>query len=203
MAAPYATPVQVVQAALHRVGEASISSLNDGSVAASIANSNYEGIVGDYLTRHAWTFATKTVSLAYVGESEDSPWAYEWTWTDDVLNFRTVRMAGRTLESGEFEIQDGKLLTFYGAEAELVASVTYRAIESTWPGDFSEAVVVRMQALFLEGLIDKWQDARLKEKDCEAKILRAIVRDKRQVPAKRVERTKLTDMWRGRRTPAY
>jgi hypothetical protein len=201
MSAPYATPVEVVQAALHRVGEGNIASLNDGSIPSQIASSNYEGIVSDYLCRHAWTFATKTVSLTYVGVSTDLPWLHVFSWPADVLNIRQVRRAGRTLESAEFELQDGQLLTMT-ADA-LVASVTYRVGENKWPADFSEAVVIRAQAVFLEGLADRWQDARLKEKDAEAKLQRAIARDKRQTPAKRAERNKLADRWRGFRDTSY
>lgn len=201
MAAPYATNIEVVQAALHRVGEQTIVSLTDGSAAAQVAASNYQGIINDYLTRHAWTFATQTVDLTYVGVSTDSPFTHKWSWPTTVLNIRAVRLNGRTLESGEFDLQDGSLFTF--TDQPLKASVTYRAPENKWPGDFSEAVVVRLQALFLEGLIDKWQDARLKEKDAEAKIMRAIARDKRQAPARRVERSKLADRWRGWRGSSY
>jgi len=118
-----------------------------------------------------------------------------------VLNIREVVFkGGRTLESGEWDLQDGYLLTYLGDGNELQIEATYRALESRWPADFAEAVVIRMQAVFLEGLVDKWQDARLKEKDAEAKLQRAIARDKRQTPARRVERTKLADVWRGWRS---
>lgn len=201
MASPYATNIEVVQAALHRVGEQTIASLNDGSPAAQIAASNYEGIVSDYLCRHAWTFATKTVDMTYVGTLDNDPWQHQFSWPTTVLNIRELRLEGRTLESGEFDIEDARVLVL--TDGALKASVTYRAPENKWPADFSEVVVVRLQAIFLEGLVDKWQDARLKEKDAEAKMLRAITRDKRQRPAQRAERNKLADRWRGWRGRSY
>lgn len=201
MASPYATNIEVVQAALHRVGDSTISSLTDGSSGAQIAASNYEGIVASYLTMHAWTFATKTVNLTYVGEIDNDPYQHEFSWPTTVLNIRELRLDGRTLESGEFDIEDGRVLVF--TDGALKASVTYRALENKWPADFSEAVVVRLQAVFLEGLVDRWQDARLKERDAEKKMLMAITRDKRQRPAGRVERVKLADRWRGWRGQSY
>jgi hypothetical protein len=201
MASPYANEIEVVQAALHRVGEQTIASLNDGSPQALVATSNYEGVVTDFLCRHGWTFATRTVDLTYVGTTTDEPWQYQFSWPSTVINIRQVRRSGRTLESGEYDLQDGKLLAY--TDDALKASVVYRALESTWPADFSEAVVVRLQAVFLDGLEDKWQDARLKERDAENKLLRAIARDKRQRPAPRAERSKLADMWRGYRSPGY
>ena len=68
-----------------------------------------------------------------------------------------------------------------------------------WPGDFSEAVVVRMQALFLEALCDKPQDARLKTRDADMLMRDAIIRDKRQEPGVNIEFVPLAEAWRGSR----
>ena len=49
----YAAPIEVIQAALHRIGEEEIGSLDEDSSAARIAASNYEGIVRTVFSRHA------------------------------------------------------------------------------------------------------------------------------------------------------
>jgi hypothetical protein len=87
--------------------------------------------------------------------------------------------------------------------------VTYRANESKWPADFAECVVLRCKALFLEGMLDKWQDAQVVINDLEdrpgrnGRISRAIVRDKRQMPAVHVDKTPLANAWRGGRGPRF
>lgn len=204
----FATPIEVVQAALHRIGEDEIVSLVDGSSAAKVATSNYEGIVRAYFARHAWTFATRTLDLTYQGEVELAGWGSAYQWPAEVMNIRYVvyapnaaqtTPAGRRLRSGDYTIEDGRILTRFEEEVPLQVVATVRADEGDWSADFAEAVVTRLQALFLESLCDKPQDARLKERDAEAKIRDAIVRDKRQNPGVSFEVSPLTEAWRGAR----
>lgn len=195
----YAAPIEVVQAALHRLGEETITDLTDGSAAALIATSNYEGIVRAALTKHAWSFATSISDLTLQETIELGPWTKAYTFEDSgVINLRYVMDAGRRLRAGEYEMQGGRVLTRVALTTPQ-AVVTSRAGEGDWPDDFAEAIVVRMQALFLEGLLDRWQDARLKQRDSDATMLSAMLRDKRQSPGIQVEHNPLAEAWRGAR----
>lgn len=206
MSSSYAAPIEVAQAALHRVGEEAIADLNDGSSPSLIIASNYQGIVDGYLTMHAWTFATKTVDLALVGAATSAKWAFEHSIPSEVLNIRVITRAGIDMESGDWDLEDGVVLA--NTDEALQAIVTYRVGESKWPADFAECVVMRIKALFMEGLLDKWQEAKLVIDDIEGKpgrpgkLGQAMVRDKRQVPAKRVVRARLPNVWRGATSPA-
>lgn len=202
----FAAPIEVVQAALHRIGEEEISSLDDDSSGARVAASNYEGIVRSFFARHAWTFAKQTLDLTYQGEVELGSFTHAFVYPSEVTNIRLVQYApsdsycglgGRRLRAGEYSIESGRILTRSDTPLQVVATV--RAAESAWPGDFSEAVVVRMQGLFLESLCDKPQDARLKIRDADQLMRDAIVRDKRQEPGVSVEFVPLAEAWRGSR----
>ncbi len=198
----FATPIEVVQAALHRCGEESIASLSEGTPAALVATSNYEGIVRSMLTMHAWTFATKTVNLTLQGAATSGDFDFAWIWPADVLNVRAVLVSGRRLRMREYCIEGKTVLTqdqYIGSTVQVVATV--RAPESQWPDDFAEGVVTRLQGLFIESLADKWQDGRIKIKDSKDIIRQAITRDKRQQPATTQEFNALGDTWRlrGRR----
>lgn len=202
----FSAPIEVVQAALHRIGEEEISSLDDDSSGARVAASNYEGIVRSFFARHAWTFAKQTLDLTYQGEVELGQFTHAFVWPSEITNIRGVVYAptasspglgGRRLRAGEYAIEGGRLLTLRDDPLQVVA--TTRADESMWPGDFSEAVVVRMQALFLEALCDKPQDARLKTRDADALMRDAIIRDKRQEPGVSIEYVPLAEAWRGSR----
>lgn len=197
----FANDIEVIQAALHRVGEASISSLTDGSASALVAAANYEGIVGDFLERHAWTWATKTATLTVIGESDNNAWGYEYALPDDLINLRFLTLEGIQIGEGQWTLQGEKILV--QAEGDYQATYTYRAPVSAWSFNFGEAVVTRLQAVFLEGLLDRWQDARLKEKDADAKFLKAMVRDKRQAPGTRAYRASLAQRWTNWRGPDY
>ena len=196
----FAAPIEVIQAALHRIGEEELVSLDEDASAARVANSNYEGIVRALFARHAWTFAKQTLPLTYQAEVELGQWSHAFVWPVEVMNIRSVHYAesGARLRAGEYAIESGRLLTRSDTPLQVVATV--RALESDWPGDFSEAVVVRLQGLFLEALCDKPQDGRIAKKDAEMLIRDAIVRDKRQEPGASVEFAPLAEAWRGRRS---
>lgn len=197
----YANEIELLQASLARVGEGNLSSLTDGSAEAKIAAANYEGVVGDMLERHAWTWATKTADLTLIGESDNNAWAYEYALPSDCINIRFVTREGVQIGAGEWTLEGNRVLV--PVEADYQVTYTYRAPESAWPYNFGEAVVTRMQAVFLEGLLERPQDARLKERDAEAKLNRAILRDRRQSPAANPYRASLTDAWIGWRPQNY
>jgi hypothetical protein len=205
----FAAPIEVIQAALHRIGEEELVSLDEDASAARVANSNYEGIVRAMFARHAWTFAKQTLPLTYQGEVELGAFRHAFVWPSTVMNIRTVmysgaddgRYAGRILRSGDYAIESGRILTHLDEPLQIVATV--RALESDWPGDFSEVVVTRLQGLFLEALCDKPQDARIKIKDADMMLRLAILRDKRQEPATAFDIVPLAEAHRGARTRFY
>lgn len=201
---PYAAPIEVVQAALHRVGEDVIASLDDASTPAQVATSNYEGIVESVFARHAWTFAKQTLDLTYQGAVTLGPWTHAFVWPAEVMNIRYVMQDGVRLRAGDYSLESGRLLTTSDEDLQIVATV--RAPEGDWPADVAEAIVTRMHALFLEALCDKPQDARLLKRDAEDMIRKAILRDKRQEPGVSVAFVPLAEAWRGsrlRRTALY
>ncbi|WP_292229319.1 hypothetical protein [Brevundimonas sp.] len=197
----YAAPIEVIQAALHRIGEEELPSLDGDDSAARVANSNYEGIVRAAFTRHAWTFAKQTLPVTYQSAVELGPYRHAWVAPSEVINIQYLMYRGQRLRSGDYAIESGRILTrdrYEGATLQVVANV--RAHESVWPGDLSEAIVTRLQALFLEALCDKPQDARLKERDADQKMRDAILRDKRQEPGVDVlTSAPLAEAWRRRR----
>lgn len=195
----FAAPIEVIQAALHRIGEEELVSLDEDASAARVANSNYEGIVRALFARHAWTFAKRTLDLTYDEEVELGQWSHAFVWPSEVMNIRSIHCAdgGRQLRAGEYAIEGDRVLARADTPLQVVA--TTRALEADWPGDFSEAVVVRLQGLFLEALCDKPQDARIAKKDAEMLIRDAILRDKRQEPGVRNDSAPLAEAWRGGR----
>lgn len=201
----FAAPIEVIQAALHRIGEEELVSLDEDASAARVANSNYEGIVRAMFARHAWTFAKRTLPLTYSAAVELGPWSHAFVWPAEVMNIRSVVHSavgadvsgGVRLRAGDYAIESGRLLTRSDTPLQIVATV--RALEADWPGDFSEVVVTRLQGLFLEALCDKPQDARIAKKDAEMLLRDAILRDKRQEPGASVEFAPLAEAWRGGR----
>ena len=193
----YANEIEVVQAALHRMGEESIASLDDNTSAAKVAQSNYEGIIRAALTRHAWTFAKRTLELTYQGPVDLGAWRHAYVIPTDALNVRWVQLdSGNKLRASDYAIEGGRVLTRVTGDLQMVA--TTRVQEGEWPADFAEAIVVRLQALFIEALADKPQDARLLKRDAEGLMRDCITRDKRQEPGVSVEFVPLVEAFRSR-----
>lgn len=195
----YAAPIEVCQAALHRCGEESIVDMDEASPASVVAQSNYEGIVRAQLDRHGWLFATETVNLIYLGPATAGNFVYAWLVPAEVINIRWVECNGRRLRANDYIIRGAQILTrlaFTDAGSVLQVVGTIRAQEGVWADDFAEAMVVRMQGLFLESLADKWQDGAVKMKQAELLFRQAIVRDKRQQPATSQEYNRLAEVYR-------
>ena len=119
----YSAPIEVVQAALHRVGEEEITSLDDDSSGARVAASNYEGIVRSFFARHAWTFAKQTLALTYQGAVELGPYLHAFVWPSTVMNVRYIMQDGVRLRSGEYTIESGRVLTRSNRPLQVVATV--------------------------------------------------------------------------------
>jgi len=192
----YAAPIELVQAALHRCGEESLTSLDDDAASAQVVASNYEGIIRSQLKKHAWTFATQTVDLTYQSAVELGPWRHAYVYPASVINIRHLMCEGRILRAGEYTIESGRVLTV--CEADYQAVTTYRVDEGDFSDDFAEAIVVRLQGFFLESLCDKWQDGRLKIKDSRDLLAEAMVSDKRQTPGVNNHQSPLAESWKWR-----
>lgn len=175
--------------------------MDEGSPAALVAQSNYEGLVRANLCRHAWLFSTETVTLSAPTAVVVGDYVWAWTWPSEVINIRWVMVNGRRLRQRDYVIQGRTILTrdaFTDANSVVQAVATLRANEGSWADDFAEAMVVRLQGLFLESLADKWQDGAVKIKAAEALFQTAMVRDKRQQPATTQEFSRLAEAYRFR-----
>lgn len=197
----YAAPIEVVQAALGRVGDEVITDLAEASPAALIASANYEGLVRANLCRHAWLFAKRTDNLTLEGPVTSGDYVWSWILPPDILNLRWVQSRGQRLRFRDYTLEGARVLTidpFAGADCTPQSVSTIRAPENLWPDDFAEGMVTRLEGLFMGALADKWQDGRTKIGDAEKLMQAAIVRDKRQQPATSQEFNRLAERWRFR-----
>lgn len=190
----YAAPVEVVNAALSRLGKRPLQDLSGASKPAMVASDIYEGIVGDLLTRHTWSFATKRELLVHK-RSTTGEYTEVYAVPSDSINLIRVSSGGVLID---YELQGEEILT--NVKTDLVAKYHFRAIEGSWPADFAEAVVRMLQAHFARALDEDESAAERLEQNAEARFTRAMVRDRRQSPPKseqRVNGGRLATAWRG------
>ena len=194
----YAAPVEVANAALAEVGHTQISSLLEGSPAAITFNAVYEKIVAKELTKHAWSFATRTERLTYQGETGNSP-RYAYYLPTGILTPRSLKV-GRSPARG-YELRSNKLLTDFQRNYDL--RHTFRASEDQWAADFAEGIRKRMMAVFYRALPVDLPAAREMNAEAELELLRARTRDRNAQPGVEMSVDPvLVRAWRGASTDA-
>lgn len=172
----YSAPIDIFRAAMPLIGGRVPTSLDDNSAQANVFNATYGGIVEDLLSRHSWSFATKRATLAYQGETGDSP-AYAYVMPADVLALRRVLLS--LADFDEYELRGGRLLCNVSQTEDLDIIYTWRAGESDWPSDFAQGVVYKIAAVMLRSLLDRAGQAEAMDQRAEMKIRMASVRDRR------------------------
>lgn len=105
-----ASETQIANRALQRLGAGRISSLDDGSTAATECSVAYEPLRDFMLRAHPWSFAIARKALAAdsaapVGDSSDTP-AYQYTWPTDALRILLPKSADL-----DWKIEGRKILT--------------------------------------------------------------------------------------------
>ena len=159
-----ATDLSVINAALTRIGENPITSLTGGTVAAKIANENYEPLVDAHLSVYPWKRASKIVQLARLDPDEEGeppdPWTAAYQLPSDLTEIRTVKVAGRPIP---YEIHGDAVLCDAGATDEVILHYVWRADEADWPAWFVEGITRTLEALFLRGIGERYREAQLRE----------------------------------------
>lgn len=191
----YSAPVEVVNAALSRMGVRPIQGLDEAAKPAIVANDIYEGVIRDLLTKHGWTFARKEEDLAYQGTAEGQ-YSSTFNLPSDLLTINVVTDTGGTLV--DYAVVGNKVLA--NTATGLRLAYQYRALEGDWADDFAEGVVCMLRAHFYRALREDEVAGERMERMAEMRLMRAMVRDKRQAPPKREARInggRLVAAWRG------
>lgn len=152
--------LDLVNAAGTRTGNEPITTLNDGSPVGNIAGANYEQIKRAALTVYPWRFATKTATLVALTGDVDLPWAYAYQIPTDLLKLRGVTLNGSPID---YERQSDKLLCNSGPDSDLIAKYTWLVPEADWPATFAEAITQFLEAMFLRGVGERYQEADARE----------------------------------------
>lgn len=177
MQSPYASPVEVCNSAILQFGGRAISSLSDTSAEARILNARYDPVVLEMLTKHAWTFAQKQADMP-AGNQRANSGEYEFTIPSDATTLRWISYKNGPPIHVETIEGDVALI---GTQETLTAHYTYRAPETLWPGDFSEAVVQRLVAELMSSLLNDFRETQNQKMIAEKTMRQAMVRDRRQM----------------------
>jgi hypothetical protein len=170
-----------INAALTRTGDPVITELNDGTPGSNIAGQNYALLVKTALTAYPWKFATKTQALVNITGDPDPPWLYAYQIPTDTLMLRSITVGGFPVD---YEQQTNKLLCDQDTSADVIAKYTWSVPEAYWPGDFAEAITQQLEALFLRGVGERYQEAEARANEAKKTFQIAKTNDaKRKTPS--------------------
>lgn len=172
-----AIDLSFINAALTRVGSEPITSLDEGNSGARIAKENYEPIVLAALA-HPFNFAKtfKVLNLldADVHGAPLPPWQFSYQIPTGMIELRALQVDGEPIE---YATMDDKAFCDSGPDSEVVAIYTWRPPETRWPPLFAEAIIQRMEALFLASVGERHAEGERRERVSERTMARARLSD--------------------------
>jgi hypothetical protein len=229
--------LDIINAALTRIGVPAIASYSDGSLASTVASANYAQLAAAELAGYRWRFAEKSQQLQELQAPPDLPWtdayqlpndldllraltaqsprptnststfpttggigvhAYEMRGETVVCNFRCKWSAGPWYPNwvalpGEAGFYGSETIFSGGSSGSLTAlqtgmlvtaTYTWAVPEANWPDYFAEAMRVRLEALFMRGIGERYKEADDRDKTADLKFLVARRLDSQTTPGK-------------------
>lgn len=164
-----AESIRIINAAISRSNGNTITGVDDGTPEAVFADLNYEQMVQTALCESPWKFARRLDNCALLPTTPDSDlYGYAWQLPDDLLKLRTLTISGTPID---YVIAEDKQV-WTQCSTVPVAVYTFRAPESIWPADFTEALTQRLEACFLR-LDERKSDADARDESAEHRMARA------------------------------
>lgn len=156
------TDLSLINAALTRTGNDPITSLSDGTTESVVAAQNYAEIVGQMLGDYPWRFCTTQQALNLLVERPPEPYLYSFQLPNDVLLLRDLRQCGEPIEYqqvGQTVQTRTKPSDADPVGTAIVATVTFLKPEASWPHYFRKIVVIKLEALFLRAIGERYAEA--------------------------------------------
>ncbi len=117
-----ASDVGIANAALRKLGQSPITSFDENTKAARLANERFADLRDELLSRHPWNFAMRRASLA---ASATAPaWGYTNAFTLPTDYVRVFEVNEEDEYSGKWKVEDGAIVT--DLDAPLKIRYVYR-----------------------------------------------------------------------------
>jgi hypothetical protein len=185
--------LKIVNAALTRTGNNTITSFTDGSDEALVANSNYEEIILEELSDYPYSFSKEDAPLTIIVQPAFDEWDYVYQLPATLIRLIRIHISGKPIE---FKKKADKV--FCNEPTGVRAEYIYRADELDWSYDFRGKITARMEALFLRALSESYEAAEAREKFAQGKGIYVRNSDSQnQTPKDRRQNSRLIDIRRG------
>ena len=137
--------IDICARALVLIGAEPITSFDDATTEALVAESLYEDVVRANLTQMRWRFATKQAELNRLTALPTARFDSAYQLPTDFLLANALVVGTSLLE---YEIYGDKIYTNVSESSSVVLDYIYRADETDWPSFFTLAMQYAMASVF-------------------------------------------------------
>lgn len=137
--------VDIAARALTLIGANPISSFDDTSTEATVANNMYEDVARSSLCMSRWRFATNQKVLNLLSDAPTGRFDRAYQLPSDMLMLHAMTVNDLVVE---YTVYGDKAYADTSEADQVVADYTFRAEENTWPSYFTLAVEYQLASIF-------------------------------------------------------
>lgn len=164
--------VDIAARALTLIGANPITSFDDTSTEATVANNMYEDVAQAALCASRWRFATNQSVLNLLTNAPTGRFDRAYQLPSDMLMLHALTVNDLVVE---YTVYGDKAFANLSATDQVVADFSFRADENTWPSYFTLAVEYQLAAIFASSIAR--DEALTKMMDDKASMLMAKARN--------------------------
>jgi len=164
--------IDIAARALTLIGANPITSFDDVSTEALIANNMYEDMAQAALVNTRWRFATNQAQLNLLSDTPTGRFDRAYQLPSNLLMLHAVTVNDNIIE---YSIYGDKIFTNTSASDVVIADYTFRANEIDWPSYFTLAVEYQLASVFASSIAR--DDGLTKLMDDKAEFLMAKARN--------------------------
>ena len=160
------TSIDICARALVLIGASPITSFDDGTTEAIVADNLYEDTVRDLLSRYRWRFASSQIQMNRLVDVPEHRWDAAYQVPAECILVHGVYIGGTPIEFDRY--QDMIYCNAVDTD-EVFIDYMFRADEALWPPFFVMTVILQMASVFAysvaqqEGLADLFEKRALRQ----------------------------------------
>lgn len=139
------TSIDICARALVLIGASPITSFDDGTTEAIVADNLYEDTVRDLLSRHRWRFASSQIQMSRLVDAPEHKWDAAYQVPAECILVHGVYVNGSPIEFDRY--QDMIYCNAVDTD-EVFIDYMFRADETLWPPFFVMTVILQMASVF-------------------------------------------------------
>jgi hypothetical protein len=171
-----ASDIALCSRALIRIGAASVSSFDDGSLEAEVAANLYPSVRDALLSAHPWSFATAQTTLPRLVAEPLADYAFAYQLPGDFLRALSAGSTGRG-RGIAYRIAENRL---HASSEDVTLTYIFRPAEGAFPPFFDQVLIVRLSAEFCLPLTENATRAEMLYRLADAEFRRAKIVDSQQ-----------------------